>query len=143
MNQFVDYLVNEFGYNAAVIIKNAIIGIALLLVGCLRTAWYISKVVLKIEFDEEHDLLSHDITMIILKKDGKKKIIMPVGLTPAQLFLNFFIIYLNHRRILKRGKITGKERDKARRILTFVTIFTTTLVVVSFYLIFTVMNDYM
>ncbi|MGG1916099.1 hypothetical protein ABFY54_29280 [Priestia megaterium] len=143
MNEFIDYLVNEYGYNAAVIIKNAIIGIALLLVGVLRTTWYISKLLPKITFDEEHDLLHHDITMIILKKDKKRKIIMPVGLTPSQIFLNFFIVYLNHRKVLKRGKITGKERAQARRILIYVSIFTAILVVISFYLIFTVMNDYM
>jgi hypothetical protein len=143
MNGFVDYLVGTFGYDAAVIIKNAIIGLALFMVGVLRTTWYLCTVVPKIEFDEEHDLLSHDITMIILKKDSKTKILMPVGLTPSQLFLNFFIVYLNQRGVLKRGKVTSKERAKAKRIFVYISIFTAIILVTATYLIFTVMNNYM
>ena len=142
MKTLVDFLVDVFGYDGAVIVKNFIIGIGLYIVGCFRAIWGVSIILPYIKFDSKHNLLEEDITMLTIINGKRKRIIMPKEITPPQLFLNFFILFLNTYGILRRKRISKKERRTAKLFLIFIAALSLFIVAFALYLCLTVMDNY-
>lgn len=130
IDQFVNqFLVQAFGYNSAVVIKNLFIGTIMFLAGFYVASLIHAYLASRLKFDKDGVLLGEDIVMLILERKvgrrTKTHIMFPEGLSTFEHMLNHTIVILFKLRVIKDARVTRKDQRKARIVFfILLTIFT-------------------
>lgn len=126
-----EFLLENFSYRGAVLIEDSILALAVLIVGMTAAFIYSSYVMSMVKFDTEHNIQDDGISMIILKKKNRTRIIFPPQLSMPQVFMNLFIFSLYQMRIVRNSQVTIADVKKAKRIFFFVVLFSVIIVIVA------------
>lgn len=124
-----NYFVDNCGDAPIVIFEGSILIIASIIIGIIIGSIYCSYVMSMVKFDMEHNIKEDGISMIILRKGKRTRIILPPQLTMMQLFMNSFIFGLYRIGILKNNQITIRDVKKAKIIFLLFAIFTALIVI--------------
>ncbi|PEN61584.1 hypothetical protein [Bacillus wiedmannii] len=124
-----DYFIDTCGDAPVVFLEGSILIIASILIGIIVGGVYCSYVMSMVKFDMEHNIKEDGISMIILRKGKRTRIILPPQLTMMQLLMNSFIFGLYRIGILKNSQITIRDVKKAKKIFLLFVIFTALIVI--------------
>lgn len=140
MDEFLDWVQHKFGFVDAVVLKNMIIGISFYILGMFTIhlyASYINSILIK-DCENKYKLDELGISFLIIRVDGKKKIVCHSNMTMKESFFGVVIVSLIRLRILRNNRITKKDEKKALILFMTYSIICFFIVFFSFLLTFTI-----
>lgn len=115
MDYFIQWLMFKIGYENAILVKNILSASAYLLIGGFIATVYSSYAGSKLHIDDRHDLKEDGISMLIMGRGKKTKVVIPKGCTSQkELFLDLFIFFLHQIGVIKNARINRRDIKRAK-----------------------------